>query len=133
MSKKSSDENACRIPEIRPDGFQRAPGRELTVVPVVHEEQVGGFAPGDRRGKASDQLIPFCEGEKLRVDLVLRRVERVDDGAIGLDLLRIAGDHHGDPRVLITRLRSATHRNHDEDDDQGRSKSQPSSHHHLLE
>ena len=77
------------------DRLDGAPGRELRVVPVVHEEDVGRSAGGDRRREARDQVRTVAGLDELHV--VARLLFEVrHDLPVGLDLLGVAEDEEPD-------------------------------------
>ncbi len=98
VSKKSASEKASDPSRYGATGSRAPRDGELAVEPVVHQEEIGWLSARDRRGEPQDQIIALGEGDQLGIHRSLRVVETRDDGTVRVDLLGIAGDHHGDPR-----------------------------------
>ena len=97
-----------------PQGLDHALGLELPEVAVVHEEQVGRLAAGERSRQPGDQVVALGD---LHESTSISSCDASNASATSerLDLLGVAGHHDRDLRALA-RPGAATHRNRDEDD-----------------
>jgi hypothetical protein len=81
-----------RVVHIGAQRLEHVASGVLAVEAVVHEEQVGRRAAGQRAGEASDKIVSIARLHQLDVDLRLFLLERIDQGSIGVDLGRVAED-----------------------------------------